>query len=378
MRKIRNPLHAAILSYGANKLAREIGVSSVTVARWCRLGHLPAKYLTTLANLLDLELNQVIEFAVRDDKPIKDEYDVETVLKPSNTLDTLIAVKDGNLTQHEAARQLGISDHSLKLTLVRNEHRLVLLREVLTGWAADKIGRQQACKMLGVTSSELTYLCNTYGISKAKPKREPVVPGRYTENRPKFMEAALDVIRGRENARQISMKRDLPLRTLHRYVKDFIEPMGLNEISHWPTSFRIAYADDLANERKSVVKKWLKVLEDNGIELKKTVKYPKPVENWREATIQRMLVAILLGELNIVELAQARRGSEDALKRLFDGLLKTFGLNYSSVMSQGVLHQAAVADMLILISENNKKVENPDDVQRRRGGTKPPKVREAS
>lgn len=349
MGQIKNPLHAIILRHGVTKLSRELKVSAVSVARWCRLGYIPAKHLTNFANALDLELSEVIQFAVKDG-PIKDDYDNDTIPKPENTLDTLIEVKKGNLTPKEAARQLKLSEHSIKLTMKRNEDRLEVLREVLYGWADGTVSGKQACDRLGVTKPELSYLARIYGVKLRRQRKAKVEPGRYTTNRPKYLEAALDVIRGTDMAVSVAKERNLALRTLHRYIKDFIDPLGLNELSHWPTSFRLAYAEDLKKGNQSPVMKWLETLEKHEIPIKRAVKYPKSVENWRKASIRRMLVAILTGELNIRELAELRGGAVEPLKKLFDAALKPFSMSYSAVMSMGVHHQVAVAEMLLMSS----------------------------
>lgn len=71
-----------------------------------------------------------------------------------------------------------------------------------------------------------------------------------------------------------------------------------------------------------------------------------PVVSWREASVKRMLIAVLTGELTVQELAQARGGEATVLVKLFDMELKHLDLTFSSVMNMSVWHQEAVADML--------------------------------
>ena len=80
-----------------------------------------------------------------------------------------------------------------------------------------------------------------------------------------------------------------------------------------------------------------------------SVKSKKPlssVENWREATVKRMLIAVLMGEFSVRDLAALRGGEPAVLVKLFDMELAHLNLTMSQVLSMSIWHQMCVADML--------------------------------
>ena len=70
------------------------------------------------------------------------------------------------------------------------------------------------------------------------------------------------------------------------------------------------------------------------------------MENWREATVKRMLIAVLLGESTVKDLAALRGGEPSVLVKLFDMELAHLNLTMSQALGMSIWHQMCVADML--------------------------------
>jgi hypothetical protein len=310
-----------------------------------RNNHVPIGKITALANAVDIELSEALDFAAHPEEttPTK-----RTIPKPENTLALLVEVQRGDLTLDEAATELGISAHALQITYVQNEYRLFLLYSTLNAFKEGRISIEQACKALDVTKTQVYYLMRTYGVTKPKEPKKPKAPGRYTANKPNYEKLSLDVVADRTNVKKAAEKQGVSRRTLHRYVTKLIAPHKLNEMSHWPTTFRLAFAAELGGKAPKRVESWVEFAQKHGLVLQKKMKQPKPVVNWREVGRVRMMVAIFHGEVTLQEVATMRGGSEKALSDLFDGSLQPLRLRFSEAMTLPVSHQAALADLLLM------------------------------
>jgi len=352
MRTPKSPLHALMLERGMKHLADELGVSPSTLYRWLAENRVPIRHLTAFANAVEISIAQAMDFAAPSENRIET---TPTVQKPEGTLDLLIDVKNGTLTLEDAAQALDLPINVLQKTLERNEDRLELLRATLTAYSKGELTRPEATQALKISKAQLHYLLRVYSIDPPTANRPRKTPGRYTQNKITYEKLALDVIAGRVNAKKASEKYGMALRTIHRYIKQLIEPRNLSEISHWPASFRLAWAYDLEKGRKSYIEHLVELAVSSGLVLQKRVRAPKPVENWRAVKASRLLQAVLYGEATLEEVAILRGGSEVALRNLFDGVLSGLGTRYNELMNMGVHHQIAVADMLQMLQSHYRR-----------------------
>lgn len=339
----KNNLAALIKNFGQTKLANELGVSLTAVSVWMKKGYVPAGKLIRFCNTLNIDLDLAL-----CDRPDKVERSQRTLNKPAGTLECLVEVQRGAMTIDEAAEQLDLSPHALQIAYAQNEHRLFLLYSTLTAFADERINVQEAAKALGVSKTQVYYLMRTYGMERPKRQPEPKELGRYTKAKPKYEKLALDVIAGRTNALRASQEEGVAERTLHRHIKRLIGDLSLNVISHWPKSFRLAFANELETGERKWVEKWVEYTQKHGLILEKRVRKLQEVVNWREVGPTRILIAVLQGEGTLDEIATLRRGAQKPLKSAFDGVLKAFDLRYDEAMTLSVWHQMALADILVM------------------------------
>lgn len=344
-------LNALIESKGIAALAREMSVAVNTVRAWRDRGYVPASRLVDFCNALDIDLD--LNLSIRPDNA---RQSAKTVVKPPETLATLVEVQRGNLSIEEASEQLGVSETALTVAYAQNEHRLFLLYSTLTAFSEGCIDATQAAKALDVTKTQVYYLMRTYGVPKPKRESKPKKVGRTTKIKPSYEKLALDVIAGRTNAKRAAEDHpEIALRSLHRYVKRYLQDLSLTELAHWPKSFRIALAQELEQGSPKLVEKWVEFANKHGLVLEKRVRRLPEVKNWREVDAKRMLVAVLQGEATLQEIAQLRRGSEIALRDMFNGVLKSLGVRYAEVAGLPVVHQMALGDLLIMLGSHYRR-----------------------
>lgn len=356
------PLHAMMLSYGMTKLAREMQVTPTTLYRWVKTNHVPAGKVTQLAELLDIPMSDAMDLIARDETvPTQ-----ATLPKPTGTLETLLEVRRGTRTLENAAIALGTPLKSLRKAYEINYDRLPVLYNTLKAYREKRVTRTEAMNTLGVSKAQFHYLIRTYGEAGEVPKRVvDAPPGPYLARKPVYMALALDVIAGRKSAKEAAAGPNVALRTLHRYITDLItppnakHPRSLTELSHWPFSFRAAWARELENANIArVIEGLIAYAQDQGLVLDKRVRPFKLPENWREAKVEMLLRTVLYGEKTLEEVAILRGGSETVIKNMFNGVLRGFGLSFDKLMSLGISHQIAVAD-LITMRESHYRRRNP-------------------
>jgi transcriptional regulator with XRE-family HTH domain len=346
----KSPLHAMMRAYGMYRLASDMGVSYNTVLSWVNKEHVPVSRITKLAHLLDIPLGDALDLI---GKP-KNDGASPTLLKPKGTLDLLLEVKRGNMTLEAVSEATNIPLDNLQRSYSLNEHRLPLLQTTLKAYADKRISRKEAIATLGVSKSQFHYLARTYGEVPKRVKRKKEL-GRYLSNRPLFEKLALEVIAGRTNARKLALTNDIPLRTLHRYIKAAIEPLSLTELSHWPMNFRRALALELEGKSPAVVKKLVALAQKHQVVLEKRVRPMETPKNLRELGAQDLARVILYGHHTVEEVALLRGGEVPVIKNLVNGALKPIGMRYSEVVSMSLAHQAAVADLLTMIGSHYRR-----------------------
>lgn len=344
MRQPKSVLHARALEYGMANLAHDLNISGTTLNRWVNVDHVPASRIKALSETLDVPLHKLMHLV---ETPVATPT-TPTQAKPPGTLAVLLEVHRGTLSLEDAAERLQTAFLPLKKAYELNAHRLPLLYNTVEAYKAGRIKRGEAMAVLGVSAAQFHYLLRTYGETPRRTRKRQA-PGKYIRNRPLYEKTALDVVAGRVNARKAVEGTSLALRTLHRYVTLLIGPRTLSEMTHWPTSFRAAWALELDGKAPKVVPNLVSHLENHGFTLVKRVKQPKPTLDFRKTNVQTLLRVVLYGEKTVVEVAAARGGSATVMKNLFNGVLSTWGLRFSQVEALGATHQAAIADAIGIV-----------------------------
>lgn len=349
MHQPKSLLHARILDYGLANLANTMGVSVTTVSRWVNTNHAPASRIKELGEALDLPLHNLLSLT----ENVTLTQTTPTQKKPPGTLATLMEVHHGTLALEDAAKALGTPFESLKKAYALNQARLPLLYNTIKAYTTRRIKRAESMKVLGVSPAQFHYLLRIYGEKRPRKNKPPV--GKYLQNKPLYEKVAMDVIAGRTNARSAAQKSGLALRTLHRYVTQMIDPRKLSEITHWPLSFRAAWAlelehpVELGNNTPKHIEHLVEFAKEHSLTLEKRVRPLKLPENWQETRVSKLLRVVLYGEKTLEEVAILRDASSTILKNLFNDVLKPLNLRYSEVTALGVVHQIAIADLLTML-----------------------------
>lgn len=345
-------LQERVRAYGVTRLADRLRVSATTLYRWMKTNHVPASQVTALADALDIPMYEAMNLIANPDYST-----TPTIQKPSGTLSTLLEVHRGNMTLEEAAQRLQTPFEPLKRSYELNADRLPLLHATIQAYKERRINRKEALKTLDLSPTQFHYLLRTYGETRERTKTDKS-PGKYLQLRPIYEGMALDVVASRTTASAAAEKAGLSVRTLHRYITDLIKPRTLTEITHWPVSFRLAWALELQGRSPKIIENLVEYAQKHELVLEKRVRVTKQPENWRDASISTLLRVVLYGEKDLTQVAILRGGAEPVIKNLFNGVLKGVGLRFDQLMSMSTLHQHAVADLLTMI-ESHYRRKNP-------------------
>lgn len=170
--------------------------------------------------------------------------------------------------------------------------------------------------------------------------------GKYKLSAIKHRELSLKVIAGQVGLLDVTEKHGVAWRTLLRYVQSDLDGLQLRTVQMWSSAFRLALAHEIEHELPKTSLQWVQKCKTQGWGFGKEQKPLPSVENWREATVKRMLIAVLLGELTVKDLAALSGGEPTVLVRLFDMELAHLNLTMSQVLGMSIWHQMCVADML--------------------------------
>lgn len=323
------------------ELARVMGVSDNTVWRWITLDAVPPAKALDVAKALNLEPHQILPYARRRYTPSK------TVPKTFSDLDALLAAYRGE------PYETTLSPNAIKHALAYWGKRLPRLHRTLHQLADRAITLGEAAEALDITKSAVNQLRRRYGIAPGPRRRMPKAAGKVTQIAEAAPAIIYDVISGRSTAVEAARESGINLRTLHRHLARALRPLTLNEISHWSPAFRHALAVEIEKNEPKLSVKLRKLAENRGISLKKYPKRRKPIENYRTANVQSLMIDWLIGDRSIEELAHLRGGEPHMLKELFERQLRSYDI-YDLPSEH---HKAALGEYLIAAEGPYRTVE---------------------
>lgn len=315
-------------------LARDVGVSVQTVRNWLELNAIPPRRIIPVANALDVEITTLLPFAQKTYKP---------VLTKAKTLGDLKAVLEGRYDP---------ADKSADRIKGTWGDRLPILYETLVRLQAKEITIREAAETLGITKSAIHNIRKRYGTAPGSLKAAKKTEGRYALTAKEARKLALDVVAGQKTARSAAHGAKISLRTLHRHIEDVLRPLYLNEISHWSKNFRLALAYEIEKNLPKHSLEWRKWAEERHLLLKNHQPGQGLPKNWREASIRRVIVAILSGEHTDTNLAAMRGGEPHILMEHVERELRQMGM---PALSLTIYHQAAAAEIILARESHFRK-----------------------
>ena len=339
-----------IAKFGITFVAREMGVSQSVVRTWLEADRVPWAHISKLSRVIDEDINLLL--------PIGGTVTVKTrrLKKTPEALDTLERAFRGEPYEIKPP----LTAHSLKKTLETYGDRVPLVVETLKQLINNEITVGEAAERLKLKKVSVHSLRARYGGAPGPIKKVEKPIGRYKQNAIKHREVSLKVISGQLGLMEAAEKHGIALRTLSRYVQDDLDGVQLRTLASWPLDFRIALAHEIEHELPKITVQWAQKCKTPGWKFGKNLMPLPPVTNWREATVKRMLIAVLTGELSVNDLAALRGGEPTALHKLFDMELKHLDLTLSKVLSMSIWHQVCVADMLRMSGGVKKSCQKPD------------------
>lgn len=326
-------------------LARHLEMSPNGIYRWIKLNRIPASKLLKVAGYYDIDVPFHLGYSEKTGaKPLKH--------KPRDTLPICIRVQAGEMSIEEAARRLGLHERAIKLILTNWGDDLPKLYQTLQDLDQKLISLDQAAANLGVSKYNVHALRQKYGFRpppRSKAKERPIVQRRQTAKA-----VALDCIAGKISLNDVEKVCSLSWRTIHRKIAEISPDWSLISLTHWPKSFRQAYAVEIERNLPKMSEKLWKFAETSDISLKKWPKYPETPQKWREIPLKRMMIHILLGDETLETVAQQRGADPSILQQLFTGDLRMIGLTWEQVTNAPLESQIALAELLIAIEDNAK------------------------
>jgi len=329
------------------KLARHLGVTSNAIYRWIKYNRLPPARMMEISRFYDVSLGEIMHLAesdAKEEKPIS--------RKSRDTLPTCLQVQAGNMTVAQASEHLGLHPRSVQLILKNWGDQLSDLHRILVQLEAQEISVDEAAKQLNVNKANVYALRQKYGFApapKKKPDPKPIVARRKTA-----MDAALACIAGKLKLGEAQEASDMAWRTIHRTIAKISPEYSLIQLTHWPKSLREAYAHEIAEKLPQISVKLWKYCETAGIPLRKWPKYPKCPEDWRQASVKKMMVHVLLGDESVESLAAKRGADPQVLETLFTRDLVYLRTTWRDVTDAPVYTQVALAEVLLAIDDSSK------------------------
>lgn len=330
--------------------AKAFKLTTNAIYRWIRVNRIPGKYVIHVAKLYDVEVRDLLPLTGSDKA-----NNPKVVLKPKKTLEVLQEVYVGAKTLDDAAAELKLTKKSLHLIMFHWGDQLPTLYSTLKQLDEKRISLDEACVRLGVTKYTLHGIRKKYGFAPGRLKRTRPVP-KLRAQQALRREKVIEVIAGTLSAQQAATDLDASYRSMFRYIEDTTHHK-LNDLSHWPATFRRALAEEIDKKLPNYAEKWLEFVKNQRLVLQKHTKYPKTPQNWAKEPLKRLLVAVLLDEATVEALAAARGGDPAILEGLFSGDLQPLGVSFSALRDLSIHHQMAVVDVLLATLSRKRRVE---------------------
>lgn len=326
-------------------LANHLGKTPNAIYRWIDLDRIPAGSLIKVAAFYDIE----IPFHLAQSKK---KSEVKINYKPRDTLPMCLKVQQGEMTIAEAAHVLGLHERAVQLILTNWGEHLGVLYDTLVRLDNKEISLDQAAMTLNVTKFTIHALRKKYGFRPAPRearKERPIVQRRQTTR-----QVALDCIAGRLTLADISKNATVSWRTVHRMISKLSPDIGMIDLTHWPKSFRQAYAVEIERSLPRISVNLWEFSKTRGVLLKKWPKYPEFPKDLRKTSMKRLMAHVLLGDRTLEEVAAERGGDASILANLFTSDLRPLSLTWQQVKDMPMEGQVAVAELLLAVDDQGK------------------------
>ena len=331
-----------------SKLARHLNVTNSAVYRWIYVNRIPGGHVVAIANYYDVELRDLIPLTGSDTN-----NKVETKIKPRGALKNLLEVYRGNMPLKDACEASGITEISGKLVLTNWGDELPTLYTTLEQLSEGRIDIEEAMIRLNVSKYTLHGIRRKYGYAPGRRQPKPRAPLKgLTEDMKR--EIAYQVIAGKVTAAGASEKFGKSYATMIRYAEQYGD-ISLRDLKRWPSSFREALATEVLAGTERIVGRWYDYATTARLILKRQPKYPHIPKSLKRANMKRLLIAVLVGEATLDEIAEARGGDPTMIAQLFTGELRPLKLTYDRVSNLSLKHQIALAELLMAMLDRKRK-----------------------
>ena len=345
-----------------SKLARHFGLSLSAIYRWIEVNRIPGAHIVRVAQFYDVEIVDLLHLTGSEKAHMS-----KALVKSKAVLPALLEVYRGAKTLEAACEEVGIPVVSGKLIMMHWGDELPTLYTTLTQLHEKRISLEMAMHRLNVTKNSLHDLRRKYGFApRAQEGYTPKVrsPQKRVAKWQEVKPLALQVIAGRMTAVELASAEGTPsYRTIFRYVEKLTH-LKLNDLTHWPEAFRAALAYELEHDTTKYAEKWVKFAEEQRLILRKVAKYPAQPKDWKVIPLKRLLVAVLLGEKTLAEVAEAKGGDPKVFENLFTSDLRPLDLTFAEVHGMSVSHQVALSELLLAVLDRRRKLpvtEVPND-----------------
>ena len=345
------------------KLARHLGMSLSGVSRWIKVNRIPGSQIVAVANYYNVELKDLVHLTGSDVS-----NDTKMNIKPRKTLPVLLEVYRGTKTLDDAIAELGCSAISAKLILTHWGDELPTLYTTLSQLDEKRISIETAMQRLGVTRYSLFNIRAKYGFApRAKEGYVPLAE-RKAKKALEDEKAArerrdvmLQCLAGKLTPKEAADTLGIAYRTFWKQF-EAISSVKYRELAKWPGSFRSAFVVETERGMEHFTVKWLAFAQKHALFLKRASykptpsrKFPSTPERWKTESIKRMLVAVLLGEAPIDEVAASRGADVDILKNLFTSDLRNLDLTFDQAQELPIEHQIALSELILATMDRKRR-----------------------
>lgn len=329
------------------ELAKALKLTYNGVYRWIKVNRISGNHIVAVANHYDVELRDIMHLTGSEKSNT-----ASGINKPRRTLATLLEVYRGHKKLADACVELNISERSAKMVLTHWGDQLPTLYTTLEQLAEGRITLDDAAERLHIHKYTLHGLRKKYGYAPGRAVRQVKPPKRKTPH--DKSEIIGLVMRGKLTQDEAAKRHGVAPATIYRWMRAVSHTAM--DLKQWPESLRAALAYETENE--SVPKyaaSWKQFADSSRLMMPRRVRYPKSPESWKNVTTKRMLVAILLGEMTMDEIAMARGGEPVMLASLFTSDLRPLGLTYEQATDLPFTHQVALAEVLLAVMAKKRK-----------------------